>query len=211
VVAAPLIYVICIFALVVPPAAFAATSYEPNDTAKQAFGPLAGGQTYTAAVESPADDDWFSFYVGGRKRMSVTVTNTTDDDRCATLAEIDTEKGDTWHLEVIKRDGKADFRWTTPPGASEFYLRVLKWAGATGCSYGAGNTYSFRINNSNAVVTKGCFAAIGNRSRRSRNVARLKHMLARAETRQAKHRYTRRLYRAERRLRAARRTVTASC
>jgi hypothetical protein len=211
VVAGSLIYAICIFALLVPPAAFAGTSYEPNDTAKQAFGPLAGGQTYTAAVESPADDDWFSFYVAGRRKMSVTVTNTTPDDRCATLAEINTEDGDTWQFRVIKRDGKADFRWTTPAGASEFYLRVLKFAGATGCSFGPANTNSFQINPSSAVVTKLCFTAIGRRSRRTRNVARLKHKLVRAETRRAKCRYKRRLHRAERRLRAARRAVTASC
>jgi hypothetical protein len=211
VVAGLLIYVIWILALVVPPAAFADTSYEPNETAKQAYGPLAGGQTYTAGVESPADDDWFSFYVLGRRQMELTVTNTTADDRCATLAEIDTEEGDTWHLEVIKRGGKTDFRWTTPPGASEFYLRVQKFAGATACTFGAANTYSFRINTLNAVVTKRCFAAIGKRSRRSRNVARLKHKLAGAETLRARCRYQRRLHRAERRLRTARRTVKASC
>jgi hypothetical protein len=194
------------------PAVAIGAPYEPNETEEQAFGPLAGGQTYAAALETAVDDDWFSFYVLGRRKMDVPLTNTTSDASCAIQAEINTEEGDTWHLAVLHKDEVTHFRWTTPSGASEFYLRVLRFAGASGpCAYGSGNTYSFRIDPSNALTTKRCFVATGKRRQAGRVVRRLRRRLVHAKSVTARRNCAQRLRQAERRLRAAGRKAAANC
>jgi hypothetical protein len=62
--------------LAVPPAG-AEAPYEPNDTILSAAGPLAFGQTYSAALETANDQDSFYFYVtaAGTSRISLTVQN----------------------------------------------------------------------------------------------------------------------------------------
>ncbi|MGH2973456.1 MAG: hypothetical protein ACRDLL_01105 [Solirubrobacterales bacterium] len=52
-----------LMALVGPPGAASAAPYEPNDAMPAAFGPLALGQGYSAALESSGDRDYFYFYV----------------------------------------------------------------------------------------------------------------------------------------------------
>jgi hypothetical protein len=44
------------------PASSQAAPYEPNDSLPSAAGPLASGQTYEAALETPTDKDIFYFY-----------------------------------------------------------------------------------------------------------------------------------------------------
>jgi hypothetical protein len=48
--------------------------YEPNDSIPSAAGPLAIGATYTAAIESPSDRDYFYFYVAAVGDVDVTTT-----------------------------------------------------------------------------------------------------------------------------------------
>jgi hypothetical protein len=51
--------------------ASAAGPYEPNDSIPSAAGPMYFGQTYAAAVEIPADRDFFYFYVTSSQPASV--------------------------------------------------------------------------------------------------------------------------------------------
>jgi hypothetical protein len=45
--------------------------YEPNDSIPSAAGPLALGQTYSAAIEVPGDRDFFYFYVTSTRAAQV--------------------------------------------------------------------------------------------------------------------------------------------
>jgi hypothetical protein len=65
--------VLCCFSR---PAA-AAPPYEPNDSLSTASGPLELGQTYTAAIETGADRDFFFFYVisSGPTQISLAAQN----------------------------------------------------------------------------------------------------------------------------------------
>jgi hypothetical protein len=64
-----------VLALTVPlgPAASAAGPYEPNDALPSAAGPLAIGQTYTAAIETATDRDFFYFYVTSSAPAQTTI------------------------------------------------------------------------------------------------------------------------------------------
>lgn len=62
-------------ALIAAPAASAAQPpYEPNDTLLTAYGPLGLNQTYTAALETENDKDYFFFYVSSLTSSQVSLT-----------------------------------------------------------------------------------------------------------------------------------------
>ncbi|MBA3867126.1 MAG: hypothetical protein H0X42_12405 [Solirubrobacterales bacterium] len=52
----------------------AAASFEPDDSTAAAFGPLALGQTYGAAIETPVDRDFYYFYVTVPGTAQITLT-----------------------------------------------------------------------------------------------------------------------------------------
>jgi hypothetical protein len=56
--------------------AMAEPPFEPNDTTLEAAGPLAANQTYTAALETGNDQDYYYFYVTGPTQAQVTFTLT---------------------------------------------------------------------------------------------------------------------------------------
>jgi hypothetical protein len=61
--------------LIAAPAASAAQPpYEPNDSLLTAYGPLRLGQTYTAAMETENDRDYFYFYVNSPSSSQVNLT-----------------------------------------------------------------------------------------------------------------------------------------
>jgi hypothetical protein len=61
-------------ALAFASSAAAAAPYEPNDSVLAAAGPLASGQTYAAALETPSDRDFFYFYVTSSRPAKVALT-----------------------------------------------------------------------------------------------------------------------------------------
>ena len=63
-----------LFALVFAPGLRAAGPYQPNDALASAIGPVAGGQTYTGAIESQGDLDYFFFYATSPGEGQVTLT-----------------------------------------------------------------------------------------------------------------------------------------
>jgi hypothetical protein len=63
---------IALSAFLAPPAA--AAPFEPNDSILSATGPLALGQTYTAALEAQGDRDFFYFYVTSSDTSQVAFT-----------------------------------------------------------------------------------------------------------------------------------------
>lgn len=61
------------------PGALADGPFEPNETAAEAFGPLAGG-SFSAALETPQDVDWYRFYAKRHRQVGVLATL---DGRCS--------------------------------------------------------------------------------------------------------------------------------
>jgi hypothetical protein len=61
-------------ALLAAPPAAAEAPFEPNDSLLSAAGPLAIEQTYTAAIETVGDRDFFYFYVTALPASQVTLT-----------------------------------------------------------------------------------------------------------------------------------------
>jgi hypothetical protein len=61
-------------AFAVSPSAASAASYEPSDSIATAAGPLLGAQSYVAGLETPADADYYYFYVTSPGAVGVDVT-----------------------------------------------------------------------------------------------------------------------------------------
>jgi hypothetical protein len=63
-----------ILALALAPRSMAASDpYEPNDSIGTATGPLVAGASYSAALESPSDRDFFFFYMTGTATASASI------------------------------------------------------------------------------------------------------------------------------------------
>lgn len=66
--------VLAISAIAAPSASAAQPPFEPNDSLLTAYGPLGLNQTYTAAMETENDRDFFYFYVTSPSSSQVSVT-----------------------------------------------------------------------------------------------------------------------------------------
>jgi hypothetical protein len=73
----PLILVLAIAAsALLPGAAFGQPAYEPNDSILTGYGPLANNSTYTAALETGNDRDYYFLYVTTMSTAQLTFTLT---------------------------------------------------------------------------------------------------------------------------------------
>lgn len=62
------------------PAAVATAPNEPNDSYISATGPISAGTTYSGALETSNDRDYFYFYLPRQTQLQFTTTNTTPKD-----------------------------------------------------------------------------------------------------------------------------------
>jgi hypothetical protein len=69
-----LLAIFCLGLALALPAFASAAAFEPNDSIPAAAGPLVGGQTYTAAIETPGDRDLFYFYVSAASPTPLTLS-----------------------------------------------------------------------------------------------------------------------------------------
>jgi hypothetical protein len=123
-------------------AAFAET--EPNNRLIEAEGPLVGGQTYTGALASQNDSDWFIFYVSGQVELELAATATTDTCWNAYVTLLDADGDEVSELSI---DGATpeSIRYTTPPGTTRYYVHVS-------CSGGGTWGYQFSVTPAAAIV-----------------------------------------------------------
>lgn len=140
-----------------------AASYEPNNTAAQATGPLAGGVTYSSTIETPDDEDWYWFRTTGERQLSLSAQSTTTDGYCVVQVEVLDEAGTKVdHFAILDKNASRVFRWTSP-SAGKYLFRVVNSPSGTGdCGYGAVNTYSFSISPADAVAGSGGNTTPGN-------------------------------------------------
>jgi hypothetical protein len=115
-----------------------AAPYEPNDSFAAANGPLIGGQTYSAAIETSNDVDWFFFNTTGQRQLDIALTATTPN--CAVNMSMYDVDGDpvrgsysdlatsSNYYSGVQRTGHITY-------TAEFSQYALKVTGPQGCGY----------------------------------------------------------------------------
>jgi hypothetical protein len=115
----------------------AAGPFEPNETISAATGPMALGTTYSGAIETDADLDFFYFYVTGPtgSTVSLTVDNGGGGERNAQLnARIADSRGTSLGNDVafLRKGESRTETLTLPPG--KYFVEVAT-IGGFGDSY----------------------------------------------------------------------------
>lgn len=139
--------------LVFAPAALAVGPFEPNDSYITATGPISAGTTYSGALETSNDVDYFYFYLPQQTQLQFTTTDTTPRDVyiCSWIehqySDHVSEVNDTY-LSV--NDGEsASSAVTLEPG--KYYFIV-------GCPGAVGETYTFSLGPAGVTSTYEPFA-----------------------------------------------------
>lgn len=114
------------------PAPGGSASYEPNDSIAAAYGPLAGGVTYAAGLETQNDEDWYFFYTNGQQQLDISFTNLTEGCTNLIMSFTDTN-GEELHYVRPNVNETRHIQYTSPTSA-RYYLRVYDLIGET-CSY----------------------------------------------------------------------------
>lgn len=147
-------------------AASAATGpYEPNDAAPAAAGPLLFGQSYSAALESAGDQDYFFFYTTSPSpaQVSLTVQNLGGGGPTADIAATITDASATpIASQTFIRGGETRAMMATLE-AGKYYLAV-----SAGTSFGD----SYSVATGGGAGAFGPFAEISSRCSRATAAAR---------------------------------------
>jgi hypothetical protein len=118
---------------------------EPNDGITQVEGPVGGGVTYSGAIGTVNDWDWYFFYATSQTQLDISLTTPGDSPSgCSSRLELRTTNG--YFVDDISagRNATTHLRYTTAVGTNR-YLLVLR-----GCD----NTrYQFRIDPGAAIVS----------------------------------------------------------
>lgn len=111
-------------ALALPASAAAAPAYEPNDGIHQAFGPLAAGTNYDAAITSNNDEDWYVLYVSGQGVLDVALTNTDDASGGSTHVDLLDKDGTSLNSESYISENTTEHLVYTTPGPGQYYVVI---------------------------------------------------------------------------------------
>ncbi len=106
--------------------------HEPNDTRKQATGPLINAATYSGAIErdydpasgEPSDTDWFKLFSSGKRPLEVSYMNLEQDPNCfGPEARLLTKRGKLVGTAQPPKDGTEKIT-AHPQTVRKYYLRV---------------------------------------------------------------------------------------
>ena len=149
---ATLILAVAMIWLLLPTHAFAA-AFEPNDDIGTAIGPLLGEMSYSGALETEQDEDWFWVPIAGQQQIDFSaVFNGAGcwlEEGHAHARLLDSAGKELTDFYAISQgeDGRPqEFHYTTPPEARAYYVQF----------YGAGGSaelcsYSFQISPATAI------------------------------------------------------------
>lgn len=164
--------------------------YEPNESAPAAAGPLLFGQTYSAALESSGDHDFYFFYVTSPSpvQASVTMQNLGGGGPTADIAATITDAVATpVAAQTFIREGETR-AMTATLEAGKYYLEVNANTGfgdsyglATGGGNGAFGPYS--------TISSRCARATAATRKHSSRLNRLESKLQRTTARLRRSRY----------------------
>jgi hypothetical protein len=173
---------------------------EPNDGITQADGPVTGGTANTGAIETSNDEDWYVFYVAGRRQLDIATTQTS----CSN-PDPDCYGG----IGAELRDGDGDSIDST----GNIYVnttRHIRRSVSTGryfvvVSGDQGPRYSMTVNGS--LASKECFEARRDQGHFSRRASRLRKKLRRRGSAKLRRAYQQ----ARRQLAAAKQRAASAC
>jgi hypothetical protein len=166
------------------------TPYEPNDAAPAAAGPLLFGQSYSAALESSGDRDFYFFHVTSREaaQVSLTVQNLGGGDATADMAAtILDDNATAVASQTFIRKGETRLM-TAALEPQKYYLEVSPSTGfgdsysvATGGAPGAFGPYT--------TISSRCASATTAARKDETQLSRLESKLQRTTARLRRSRY----------------------
>lgn len=132
----------------------AAGPYEPNELPSTATGPLVADTDYSAALETPNDNDWFGLFTASTTALHITIT--TPATPCARRIRVelyDSTATDAGFDEARSKGfasvtaGETDRINYTAPGAGRYSIRVYSGDGDNVCGSGDGTpaNYTLRV------------------------------------------------------------------
>lgn len=127
----------------------ASKEYEPNDSRETAYGPLAGGTTYTATLETENDSDWYLFYVKTYSQMEISGAmlpgaHCTGSIRYTEVLDADGDELTSFSIGAPNEIGRLNV--TLNPG--RYYLKLKsRWSECNG------DRYNFRIDPAASITT----------------------------------------------------------
>jgi hypothetical protein len=189
-----------------PPGSVAG-AYEPNDTKTDAFGPLVGGTTYSAAIETDNDSDWFAFYTSGPNQLQISISGRGPDDCFGPVMYLRDRSGDILgdRAGPTNRSQTKNIKWSATK-ADTFYLEISPY-NLEPCA-GSDAIYDIEISASSSLavtapptVTNPPPGGSDGCQRARERKAELVNRLHQANTRAEKRRLRRKLRRARDRVR----------
>ena len=110
-------------------------SFEPNNTAEEAYGPLISEQAYEAFIETAEDEDWYYFDVDG-KEAHITMTSLPED------YDMTLYDDDGWSIASSVASGSSDEEITTTElSAGRYYIKIYAYYG----SFNSEDSYLLQI------------------------------------------------------------------
>lgn len=177
-------------ALGAPPTAAGQGPGEPNDSILSATGPLLGGGTYSAALETPTDRDFFYFYVtsagGGRVELRIKNLGGGPDTSDIDVTVMDDSATPFQSVSYIRNGEERTLSVELPP---QKYFAEIRPGEGFGDGYSltpAGTTGAF---GPYSQVAKACSSASAHTQRSERKLKRAKERLLRATALLRRSRY----------------------
>jgi hypothetical protein len=104
---------------------------EPNENDGQAFGPLAGGTSYAASIDTQNDQDWFYFYAAGVTPFDLAITRLTGG--CTPSLSLYRDSGQTQSIDGAYPSENTTDHIVYTPTAGKYVIGVS--ATCAGASY----------------------------------------------------------------------------
>jgi hypothetical protein len=117
-------------------AAHAQAPFEPNDSAAQATGPMVAGQTYSGAIETINDADWFFFLTTRQVQLDISILGVPG-------FMLRDANGFQLNVQVGSPDAAGHILQTVGPG--RYYLQVTP-------RFAEGETYQLRVDPPGALA-----------------------------------------------------------
>lgn len=146
-----LVLTACLAVGVAGPSGAQASAFEPNDSIGQATGPLSGGTSYQAAMETANDQDWYLLLTSpGEQQLDITLTDTAPN-TCfgQTMNLVDADGRILQQVDVTESGDSGHIRQSVA-GATRYYLQVTPYN--VGPCIGPTATYSFRVDPAGALT-----------------------------------------------------------
>lgn len=182
---------------------------EPNDTAATANGPLTSDTTYSAALETSNDQDWYVLYVDDTRQLHITLSNTSAKAKsCCSSNGVSLDligsdgSGGLQNAYVRAGDPDDSIDYTVTRG--RYYIKVTGGASDT-------LTYTFTVAAPGGLVSPECLSAQDDVARYTKELATDKKRLSKTHSRVKRTRIARTIRTVTGALTAAKQKQSTAC